>query len=350
MTYGVDAGVEKWGGDGFKTTYTNPDNYYRSIVNTTTNTGVSSLVNRESGGEFWNNLGEAYKTLAIDTAAKEGANFIGDQYIENRKQDAWESRGQSTNSVSTYLTHKTSHALLGCAVGAAKAGECASGAAGAVIGEIVGEAVGNPLIQDGEFSETDERLVKIAGTTAAIFGTSALGGDFNVASDTAQNAIENNLIFTSAVLIAIAVGAASGAAWSVGEQVAEGVIVEDQSLLEAAEDIDYGEVGIDAAIGGVLGGVGGWIIKGGKYAYKGAKIAKKTKDINPKVYKSLEKQLKKDGPKSILKALESTKKTHLEHIEKLSKMRYKSQVENTIRNTQRNINTINQFIKNNNIK
>ncbi len=85
--------------------------------------------------------------------------------------------------------------MLGCLAGAAKAGECASGAAGAVIGEIVGEAVGNPLIQDGEFSETDERLVKIAGTTAAIFGTSALGGDFNVASDTAQNAIENNALW-----------------------------------------------------------------------------------------------------------------------------------------------------------
>ena len=112
------------------------------------------------------------------------------------KKDVWESGGQSTNSVNSYLTHKVSHALLGCAVGAAKSGDCASGAFGAVIGEVIAEAAGKSLIKDGEFSDTDEWLTRTAGTTAAIFGTSALGGDFNVASDTAQNAIDNNLLDT----------------------------------------------------------------------------------------------------------------------------------------------------------
>ena len=37
-----------------------------------------------------------------------------------------------------YWQHKGAHALLGCAVGAAKAGECGSGASlGAVIGEVM---------------------------------------------------------------------------------------------------------------------------------------------------------------------------------------------------------------------
>ena len=197
VTYGIDAGVDKWGGDGaFKSAYTNPDTYLKKAITTTTNTGVKSLVHGESGGEFWNNLGEAYKTLAIDTAAEKGAKFIGKQYDRNRKKDVWESRGQSTNSINSYLTHKVSHALLGCAVGAAKAGDCQSGAAGAVIGEVIAEAAGKSLIKDGEFSDTDEWLTRTAGTTAAIFGTSALGGDFNVASDTAQNAIDNNLLDT----------------------------------------------------------------------------------------------------------------------------------------------------------
>ena len=61
---------------------------------------------------------------------------------------------------------------------------------------MIAEAAGKSLIKDGEFSDTDEWLTRTAGTTAAIFGTSALGGDFNVASDTAQNAIDNNLLDT----------------------------------------------------------------------------------------------------------------------------------------------------------
>ena len=96
VTYGIDAGVDKWGGDGaFKSAYTNPDTYLKKAITTTTNTGVKSLVHGESGGEFWNNLGEAYKTLAIDTAAEKGAKFIGKQYDRNRKKDVWESGGQS---------------------------------------------------------------------------------------------------------------------------------------------------------------------------------------------------------------------------------------------------------------
>ena len=49
----------------------------------------------EKAEEFWNSLGEAYKTLAIDTAAEKGANWIGEKYVENRNQDFANSGGHS---------------------------------------------------------------------------------------------------------------------------------------------------------------------------------------------------------------------------------------------------------------
>ena len=188
VTYGIDAGVDKWGGDGaFKSAYTNPDTYLKKAITTTTNTGVKSLVHGESGGEFWNNLGEAYKTLAIDTAAEKGANWIGDQYVENRNQDFINSKGLATNSAGTYLTHKASHALLGCAVGAAKAGDCASGAFGGVVGEIVAEELANN-------TNISDKWVSATTQISTLFAASAAGLDFKTAQQTAKNAAENNAL------------------------------------------------------------------------------------------------------------------------------------------------------------
>ena len=191
VTYGIDAGVDKLGGD-FSQTYTG--SYSQKIINTTANTAVRSLADGKTLREFGYSLEDAYKTLAIDTAAEKGANWIGENLAEGSLKEGVGS--------TAYWQHKGAHALLGCAVGAAKAGECGSGAVGAVIGEVIGEAVAKPLIQDGEFSDTDKWLTRTAGTTAAIFGTSAIGGDFNVASDTAQNAIDNNLDLISQIIAA----------------------------------------------------------------------------------------------------------------------------------------------------
>ena len=199
-------------------------------------------------------------------AAEKGANWIGDKYVENRKQDVWESGGQSTNSINSYLTHKASHALLGCAVGAAKAGECGSGAAGAVIGEVIGEAVAKPLIQDGEFSDTDKWLTRTAGTTAAIFGTSALGEDFNVASDTAQNAIDNNLFDT--VLDVLSLGYS---AYELYNAIENG---DKDKVIEAA-----GWLGVDVAATIIPGVPGSWVLKGADKVTDAAKGADKVTDI-----------------------------------------------------------------------
>ena len=240
VTYGIDAGVEKWGGGSdFAQTYTG--SYSQKIINTTANTAVHSLAEGKTLREFGYSLEDAYKTLAIDTAAEKGAKFIGENFAGGSLKGGVGS--------TAYWQHKGAHALLGCAVGAAKSGECASGAAGAVIGEVIAEAAGKSLIKDGEFSDTDEWLTRTAGTTAAIFGTSAIGGDFNVASDTAENAIDNNLI---PQLIA----AAKGAIVSAAVQVAEQMILGDKDLLDALQGIDVTEVLTDAALDGVTLGVG----------------------------------------------------------------------------------------------
>jgi hypothetical protein len=66
--------------------------------------------------------------------------------------------------------------------------------------------------------------------------------------------------------------------------------------------------------------------------------------VNPKVYVQLEKQLARDGASSIHKALRSAERTLQEHVDKLSQMQYKSQVEGTIQNVRNQIETIKQFI------
>ena len=71
--------------------------------------------------------------------------------------------------------------------------------------------------------------------------------------------------------------------------------------------------------------------------------------VNPNIYTQLEKQLAKDGPSSIHKALRSAEKALKEHEEKLSGLQYKSKVESTIRNIEKQIATIKQFMKDHNL-
>ena len=116
VIYGIDAGVEKWGGGSdFAQTYTG--SYSQKIINTTANTAVHSLAEGKTLREFGYSLEDAYKTLAIDTAAEKGAKFIGENFAGGSLKEGVGS--------TAYWQHKGAHALLGCAVGAAKAGDCA---------------------------------------------------------------------------------------------------------------------------------------------------------------------------------------------------------------------------------
>ncbi len=68
-------------------------------------------------------------------------------------------------------------------------------------------------------------------------------------------------------------------------------------------------------------------------------------NINSKIYKQLEIQYERDGKKSILKSLKSAEKTLIQHKEKLPYLKHKSQVEGTIQNVEKQIQTIKKFIK-----
>lgn len=67
--------------------------------------------------------------------------------------------------------------------------------------------------------------------------------------------------------------------------------------------------------------------------------------LNPKIYAELEKQLLKDGAGSIFKALRRAERTLQTHIEKLPRLKYKSQVEGTIQNVKNQIETLRRFIQ-----
>jgi hypothetical protein len=71
---------------------------------------------------------------------------------------------------------------------------------------------------------------------------------------------------------------------------------------------------------------------------------------NFKFWLQLQKQLAKDGPKSVLKSLASFESKLAEHQQKLPNLIYKSSVEREIRTFEESINTIKEFIKTNSIK
>ena len=93
--------------------------------------------------------------------------------------------------------------------------------------------------------------------------------------------------------------------------------------------------------GGALGAVAKAAVAG-----RGAIVAEVA--INPKIYVELEKQLVKDGANSIQRALRSAEASLAEHHAKLeqiiAKGGYPSQVQGTIRNVERQVETLKQFI------
>ena len=97
-----------------------------------------------------------------------------------------------TNSASTYIDHKVLHALLGCAVGVAKSGDCASGAFGGVIGEIVAEELANTslannlLSPDAKKQANAKKTISTISQITSLFSASEAGLDFKTAQQTAN--------------------------------------------------------------------------------------------------------------------------------------------------------------------
>jgi filamentous hemagglutinin len=130
---------------------------------------VSTAIN---GGSLEDNLKGAITTAFIDTAAAQGANWIGDM--------------QQAGTLDAF-THKLAHALAGCAAGAARAGKdsCAPGAIGAVIGEISAETYGKK-------SDTVEFAAMLSGIGVAMAGGDA--AQIQLGSGAGANAAANNYL------------------------------------------------------------------------------------------------------------------------------------------------------------
>ena len=60
---------------------------------------------------------------------------------------------------------------------------------------MIGEAVGTNLIKDGEFSKSDEKIVKLSSSLGTIFTAEALGKDAQTSYNSSNIAVENNTIY-----------------------------------------------------------------------------------------------------------------------------------------------------------
>ncbi len=155
------------------------------------------------GGEFdlnWQQLGEyALATAVIDTAY--GGSFS--DHLVNKLRAGFVNAAadviageigatyrSSDGNWNDYLVHKLSHALLGCASGAAMQSDCAGGAAGGVTAEVFAEWAYGDLDAFGKLSMRDEGIAlgRLVGAMAAW----GVGGDPASGAFAGQNAVENN--------------------------------------------------------------------------------------------------------------------------------------------------------------
>ncbi|MFZ2334098.1 MAG: DUF637 domain-containing protein [Sideroxyarcus sp.] len=151
----------------------------KNIINQSTTAVLNHAIN---GGDLQQMLEQSLKSAFIDTGAAQSANWIGDM-----KDD------KTFNA----FTHKLAHAIAGCAVGAAKTGDCSNGALGAVVGELSAEWYGgnrtnNSIDQPGFKTDTVNFAKMMAGIAAAITGGDAEA--INLAASTGGNAAENNYL------------------------------------------------------------------------------------------------------------------------------------------------------------
>jgi RHS repeat-associated protein len=99
---------------------------------------------------------------------------------------------------------------------------------------------------------------------------------------------------------------------------------------------------------GIVLSVGAGLV-GGMISWGGRATATVARGINPRIYAQLEKQLAEHGAQTIRRGLQTARKTLAEHVSKLERLRreggYTSAVEKTIQNVQRQIKTMEKFIR-----
>ncbi|QOG13279.1 hemagglutinin repeat-containing protein [Arcobacter sp. FWKO B] len=195
----------------------------KTLIDTTTQTAVY-------GRSFTDNL----LFNAGNTIQSKLSNIIGDNYI---------------NEELNYTTHKLAHLTSGAIGATIRKEDLVSGALGAVSGEVIGEAVGINLIKDGDFTQSDEKIVKLTSSLGTIFTAGALGKDAKVALNSSNVAVDNNIV----PLLAILAG-----------------VTATQSYLNSPEDEDDIKTGITGSENLLLGI--GTVLKA-REIYQGGKTA-----------------------------------------------------------------------------
>ncbi|KAB2963882.1 DUF637 domain-containing protein [Zoogloea sp.] len=139
----------------------------KNAINNTLSALIDTSIN---GGDLGDKIGRGLFLGAVDAAGASAANWVGD--LDG-------------------FSNKVGHLIVGCAMGAAKSGDCASGAVGGLVGELVAEWYGGSRapVNATEASKT----VNIARLFGALTNT-AIGGDAQVRADAAGNAAQNNFL------------------------------------------------------------------------------------------------------------------------------------------------------------
>jgi hypothetical protein len=146
-----------------------------NLINGVAGSLVSTAIN---GGSLEDALKNAIKTAIISSVAAQGAGIIGDMKVGD-------------NPALNQFTGSLAHAILGCAVGSATAGNssgCAAGAGGAVVGELSAEWYGKT------FGGNPADAANFAKLTTAIAGLAGGANAMNIAGITSNNAVTNNFL------------------------------------------------------------------------------------------------------------------------------------------------------------
>ena len=156
--------------------------FFDQLQKNVTNNLATDMVNSALAGKPFDEktFANSLQNALITTGMAQGAFGIGEG-LKNEDLNAF--------------THKLAHAVLGCAGGAATAGNasgCAPGAVGAVVGELAAEYY-NPTSDKSKTAQT----VGFAKVIAAVAGLIAGGGGdnaaaVNIAATAGANAAENN--------------------------------------------------------------------------------------------------------------------------------------------------------------
>ncbi|NBX20078.1 MAG: hypothetical protein EBR58_01235 [Betaproteobacteria bacterium] len=162
------------------------DKLLKNLTNNLAGSAIDAAINGKPFDE--KTLTNALASALVTTGMAQGANAIGDAKY---------------NGDINGFTQKVAHAVLGCAGGAATAGNmsgCGAGAVGAVVGELAAEYYMDSHKDNGKtFAENKASALAFAKVMSATAGVIAGGGGnnaaaVNIANTTGANAAENNFL------------------------------------------------------------------------------------------------------------------------------------------------------------